>query len=79
MSKDHIHILVSAPPTMPSGEIMRRVKGRSSRKIFEEFPHIKKRYWGRHFWSQGYFCVTSGELTDEMIYEYLEHHFEKDH
>jgi len=47
-------------------------------EIFEEFPHVKKRYWGRHFWARGYFCVTSGELTKDMIQEYLEHHFEKD-
>ncbi len=78
VSKDHVHILVSAPPTMSPADIMRRIKGRVSCKIFEEFPHVKKRYWGRHFWARGYFCVTSGELTKEMIREYLEHHFEKD-
>jgi len=49
VSKDHIHLLVSAPPTMAPSEIMRRIKGRSSALLFEEFPHIKKRYWGRHF------------------------------
>lgn len=38
--------------------------------------NIKKRYWGRHFWARGYFCVTAGELTKAMIEEYLEHHFE---
>ena len=78
VSKDHVHILVSAPPDISPSDIMRRVKGRVSRKIFEEFPHVKKRYWGRHFWARGYFCVTSGELTKEMIQEYLSHHFEKD-
>jgi putative transposase len=57
---------------------MRRIKGRVSRKVLEEFPLIKKRYWGQHFWARGYFCVTSGELTQEMIKEYLAHHFEKD-
>ena len=76
VSKDHIHILVSAPPEMGPADIMRRVKGRSSTKLFEEFPHLKKRYWGRHFWARGYFCVTAGELTQEMIRDYLEHHFE---
>ncbi len=45
-------------------------------KLFESFPDLKKRYWGRHFWAQCYFCVTSGELADEMINNYLEHHFE---
>ena len=57
-------------------EIMRRIKGRSSRKLFETFPELKKRYWGQHFWARGYFCVTSGEVTEEMIKNYIEHHFE---
>ena len=78
VSQDHVHILVSAPPQISPSEIMRRIKGRSSIKILEEFPHLKKRYWGRHFWARGYFCVTAGELTKEMIREYLEHHFERD-
>ena len=76
VSKDHVHLLLSAPPTISPAEIMRRIKSRTSTKIFEEFPHLKKRYWGRHFWARGYFCVTAGELTKKMIEEYLEHHFE---
>ncbi len=52
------------------------MKGRTLSKLFEEFPHIKKRYWGRHFWARGYFCATVGQMTEEMIKEYLEHHFE---
>jgi len=79
VSRDHVHILVSAPPNISPSDIMRRVKGRTSRKIFEEFPHVKKRYWGRHFWARGYFCVTAGEMTKKMIKEYLAHHFERDH
>ena len=55
---------------------MRRIKGRSATKLFESFPDLRKRYWGRHFWARGYFCATSGELTEEMIKQYLEHHFE---
>jgi putative transposase len=76
VSKDHIHILVSAPPEMAPSEIMRRIKGRTATKLFEEFPHIKKRYWGRHVWARGYFCATVGQMTDDMIKQYLEHHFE---
>jgi len=76
VSKDHVHLFVSAPPTMAPSEIMRRIKGRTSSKLFEEFLMLKKRYWGRHFWARGYFCVTSGQVTDEMIKNYLEHHFE---
>ena len=61
---------------MAPSEIMRRIKGRTASKLFEEFPHIKKRYWGRHFWGRGYFCATAGQVTDEMIGSYLAHHFE---
>ncbi len=76
VSKDHVHIVVSAPPNMAPSEIMRRIKGRSARKLFEEFPKLKKRYWGKHFWARGYFCVSVGQMTEDMIKRYLEHHFE---
>ena len=49
VSQDHVHILVSAPPKLAPSEIMRRIKGRSSMKLFESFPDLKKRYWGSTF------------------------------
>jgi putative transposase len=76
VSKDHVHILVSAPPNLAPSEIMRRIKGRTASYLYEEFPHLKKRYWGRHFWARGYFCATVGQMTEEMIKKSLEHHFE---
>ena len=76
VSPDHVHIFVSAPPTMAPSEVMRRIKGRTSSKLFSEFPHLRKRFWGRHFWARGFFCASSGQVTDEMIKTYLEHHFE---
>ena len=76
VSKDYVHIVVSTPPNMAPSEIMRRIKGRSARKLFEEFPALKKRYWGKHFWARGYFCVSVGQMTEDMIKNYLEHHFE---
>ncbi|MGJ0637750.1 IS200/IS605 family transposase [Xenorhabdus bovienii] len=76
VSQDHVHILVSSPPTLAPSEIMRRLKGRTANKLFEEFSHLKKRYWGRHFWGRGYFCTTVSQLTEEMIKGYLAHHFE---
>jgi len=78
VSKDHVHILVSAPPERVPSEIMRRIKGQTAHKVFEEFPALKRRDWGRHCWARGYFCATVGEMTEEMIQEYWEHHFEPD-
>ena len=51
-SKDHVHILVSAPPEMAPSEIIRRIKGRTSSKLFEEIPSLKKRYWDGIFWRE---------------------------
>ena len=53
--KDHVHILVSAPPNMAPSEIMRRIKGNTASRLFEEFPHLKKRYWGATFLGTGIF------------------------
>ena len=77
VSKDHIHILVSAPPHMAPSQIMQKVKGRSSRMLQQEFPHLRKKYWGRHFWGRGYFCSTVSQVTVEMIKGYIEGHVEK--
>ncbi len=76
ISKDHVHLLLSAPPHISASDIMKRIKGRSASKLFESFPYLRKRFWGRHLWARGFFCVTSGEVTESMIKNYLEHHFE---
>ena len=74
VSKDHVHILVSSPPRLSPSKVMQYLKGRSSRLLQEEFPHLKKRYWGKHLWARGYFCATAGTVTQEQIKEYIEKH-----
>ena len=76
VSSDHVHILVSCPPGVAPAELMKRVKGRSSRLLMEEFGSLRKRYWGRHLWSRGYFCVTIGSFDENLVKAYLEHHGE---
>jgi len=76
VSKDQVHILLSAPPRLAPSEIIGRITGGHASYLFEEFPRVKKRYWGQHFWSHGYFCATVGQMTEEMIKQYLKHHFE---
>ena len=77
VSKDHIHLLVSSPPHLSASYIMQKIKGKSSRMLQQEFPHLKKRYWGQHIWARGYFCATAGQVTDDMISSYIEGHKEK--
>jgi glutamate/tyrosine decarboxylase-like PLP-dependent enzyme len=57
---------------------MQRIKGRSSRRIQMEYPELRKRYWGRRFWARGYFSTTSGNVTDDIILQYLELHSKRD-
>ena len=74
LSEDHVHMFVEIPPHIAVSYFVQRVKGRSSQKIQQEFPVLRKRYWGRHFWARGYFCTTSGNITDDVILQYLEQH-----
>jgi putative transposase len=76
VSSDHIHIFCSIPPHISVSEFVKKAKGRSSRKVQQEFPNLKKRYWGKHFWARGYFSSTSGNVTDEVINEYINNHFD---
>jgi len=78
MSKDHVHLLVSCPPTLSPAKVVQYINGASSRKLQNEFPDLKKRYWGQHFWARGYFCATVGSVTDEQIRAYIEKHMEAD-
>ncbi len=72
ISRDHVHLFVSAPPHVSASKLMQYVKGKTSRKVLMEFPHIKKKYWGGHIWGRGYFVASSGNVTDEVIIEYIE-------
>ncbi len=56
--------------------LVKYLKGKSSRKLQMEFPELKKRYWGQHFWARGYFVCSTGNVTTKMIEEYIKHHFE---
>ena len=71
---NHIHLYVSIPPYLSVSKAIQQIKGKSSRKIMQEFPELKKKYWGRHFWAVGYFSKTSGNVTDEEIKRYIESH-----
>ena len=77
LSSDHIHMFVSVPPHVAISDLMQRAKERSSYKIQMEFPEIRKRYWGRRFWARGYFCTTSGNVTDDIILQYIQSHSDK--
>ena len=39
--------------------------------MLHEFGPLKKQFWGRHLWARGYFCCSSGNVTDTVVAEYI--------
>ena len=76
VSKDHVHLLVSVPPQVTVSRLVQWLKGKSSRKLMDEYPGIRKTFWGRHVWARGYFCCSSGNVTDEVIKDYIANQME---
>ena len=72
ISGDHVHIFVSVPPHVSISKLMQSIKGKSSRKMMSEFKTLSRAFWGRHIWARGYFAASSGNVTDEVIMQYIE-------
>lgn len=72
VARDHVHVFLTYRPNQDVSQIMQWLKGISSRVLLQEFPHLRKKFWGRHFWARGYLAVSSGNITDEMVKEYIE-------
>lgn len=72
VSVDHIHLLVSYRPNMSVSKLVQYLKGKSSRKMLQEYTEIKKAFWGQHLWARGYFAASVGTVTDEVVKEYIE-------
>ena len=67
-------MLIEYPPSKSVSDIVKRLKGRTSRTLRQEFPELRKRYWGKHVWAIGYGAWSSGNITDDLVAEYGEHH-----
>ncbi len=76
--KDHVHFMVSIPPKMSVGSVVRIIKANTSRRMKEKFPFLKEVYWGTDgIWSDGYFVSTVG-LNEAMIRKYIENQGKED-
>ena len=76
--KDHLHLLVSVPPTMPVGKAVGIIKQNTAKHLKQKFPFLKEVYWGTEaIWSEGYFVSTIG-INQKIIEEYIENQGKKD-
>ena len=74
---DHIHLVLEIPPKYSVSEAIGFLKGKSAIKVFDFHLELKRRYWGRHFWSKGY-CVSTVGLDEDQIRNYVRHQLHKD-
>jgi putative transposase len=71
VSKDHVQLFVSIPPQLSISKVMGQIKGKTSKKLLSEYLRLSKEFWGRHLWARGYFAASSGNVTDEVILQYI--------
>lgn len=74
VANNHVHIFVFIPPYISVSKLVQAMKGKTSRWVQMQFPELKQRYCDKHLWVIGYFVRTSGNVTDEMIKDYIEKH-----
>ena len=72
VASDHMHVLVAYRPHIDVSRIVQWLEGISSRILLQEFAHLRRAFWGRHLWARGYLAVSTGNLTDEMVRNYIE-------
>jgi putative transposase len=70
IQEDHVHLVLWIPPKYAVSEIMGFLKGKLAIRVFERFPQLGRRYWGRHLWARGY-CVSTVGVDEEMIRQYV--------
>jgi putative transposase len=69
--KDHVHILIQIHPDEKVSEVVKRIKGATSRKLRKEYCDIEEFVWGNNFWARGYFVETIGSKTERAVKEYI--------
>ena len=65
---DHLHLFVSALPMLSAHILVRRIKGRSSRILRQEFPFLLKM---PSLWTRSYFVSTAGNVSNRTIQRYI--------
>jgi putative transposase len=74
VSKDHVHMHIEYPPSVSISNLVKRMKGRASRLLQKEYTGLNKRYWGKHLWGIGYGAWSTGNITVDIVQEYLKRH-----
>jgi putative transposase len=78
LQADHVHLVCSIPPKLSISDFMGFLKGKLAIKLFKSYPRLRKRrYWGNHFWTRGYFVNTIG-MNENLIRRYVKYQEERE-
>lgn len=77
--RDHVHLMISFPPKLAPSDVVKSLKGTSAREWFKQFPDTKKLLWGGHLWTGSFFMSTVGNVSKEIVAEYIENQMQKKH
>lgn len=69
---DHGHLLLSVPPHTPPSRVMQAIRKKASRHLLRDRRKLRVEFSMRHLWARGYFVCTSGNVTDEVIAQYIQ-------
>ncbi len=72
VQEDHVHLFLSAPPSVAPSQIAHALKGTTARSVFQRFPLVKKQLWGGAFWSQSYDVGSVGDMSVDAVLKYIE-------
>ena len=76
-AEDHHHILFTATPTTNLSNVVNVIKGVTARRLRQEFPQTKEFLWGDSFWSNSYFIASTGQVSLDVLMQYVESQMEK--
>ena len=77
VGKEYVHMHIEYPPSLSVSQLVKRLKGRTSRFFQREFPKLSRRYGVMLFWAIGYGDWSSGNISEEVVQLYLEYYKEK--
>ena len=72
INSDHIHLFIQVGINNSPIDIVKSLKGISSRMLFEKHPELRNQFYGGHLWSPSYYISSVGHISDSTVKKYIE-------
>lgn len=67
---DHVHLFVKCQPTHSPHNVVKLIKGKTSKILRDEFPWLRSKI--PTLWTNSYYCESVGSVSEEAIRKYIE-------